>query len=188
MYNSLSQLPQAPYKILEFLAKNNENIWKMIKYNSYDALSHDNLTMTEKLSYIWKTGVQEDYSVFLTNIIGDAICEEKCVLKCYDYYINADSLYIATPVFAFDFLYGVTMALVEKDGIPVNRGDLFINEILNTLNGVEIGGIGKLMFNKNQTRYDFARSVIADSKNFTGVQIYMSTNMGDSGSVISCVD
>ena len=93
---------------------------------------------------------------------------------------------MATPVFAFDFLYGVTMALVEKDGIPVNRGDLFINEILDTLNGVDIGGVGKLMFNKNQTRYDFARSVIADSKKFTGVQIYMSVNMGDTGSEIGC--
>ena len=39
------------------------------------------------------------------------------------------------------------------------------------------------MFNKNQTRYDFARSVIAIVKKFTGVQIYMSTNMGDTGSV-----
>ena len=80
------------------------------------------------------------------------------------------------------------MALIDKDGIPVNRGDLFINEILSTLNGVTIGGVGKLMFNKNQTRYDFARSVIADSKKFTGVQIYMSTNMGDTGSVAGCAD
>ena len=44
------------------------------------------------------------------------------------------------------------------------------------------------MFNKNQTRYDFARSVIADSKKFTGVQIYMSVNMGDSGRDKGCVD
>lgn len=188
MFNSLSRLPEAPYSILKFLALNNENIWKMIKYNSYDALSYPNLTLEEKLSYIWKSGKQEDFSVFLTNIVGDAICEEKCILKCYDYYISATDAYIATPIFSFDFLYGVTMALVEKDGIPVNRGDLFIHEILNTLNGVEIGGIGKLMFNKNQSRYDFARSVIADSKKFTGVQIYLSTNMGDAGGVKSCVD
>ena len=186
MFNSLSRLPEAPYSILKFLALNNENIWKMIKYNSYDALSKPNLTIEEKLSYIWKSGAQEDFSVFFTNIVGDAICEEKCILKCYDYYIAATDSYISTPIFAFDFLYGVTMALVEKDGIPVNRGDLFINEILKTLNGVEINGIGKLMFNKNQSRYDFARSVIADSKKFTGVQIYMSTIMGDSGSVVGC--
>ena len=188
MFNSLSQLPKAPYSILKFLALNNENIWKMIKYNSYDALSKPNLTIEEKLSYIWKDGAQENFSVFFTNIVGDAICEEKCILKCYDYYIVATDAYISTPIFAFDFLYGVTMALVEKDGIPVNRGDLFIHELLKTLNGVEIGGIGKLMFNRNQTRYDSARSVVADSKKFTGVQIYLSTTMGDGGSVISCVD
>ena len=157
------------------------------KYGEKIVYENFNLSIEEKLSYVWKSGAQEDYSVFLTNIVGDAICEEKCILKCYDYYISATDLYIATPVFAFDFLYGVTMALVDKDGIPVNRGDLFINEILSTLNGVEINGIGKLMFNRNQTRYDFARSVIADSKKFTGVQVYMSTNMGDSGSEISCV-
>ena len=186
MFNSLSALPVAPYNILTYLANNNENIWKMIKYNSYDALSYPNLSIGEKLSYIWKSGAQEEYSVFHTNIVGDAICEEKCILKCYDYYIAATDAYISTPIFAFDFLYGVTMALVEKDGIPVNRGDLFINEILSTLNGVMVGGVGMLMFNKNQTRYDFARSVIADSKKFTGVQIYMSTNMGDTGSVTSC--
>ena len=187
MFNSLSQLPNALYKILEYLAINNENIWKMIKYNDYNALSKPNLTLDEKLSYIWKSGAQEDFSVFLTNIVGDAICEEKCVLKCYDYYIAATDSYIATPIFAFDFLYGVTMALVDRDGIPVNRGDLFIHELLKTLNGVYVGGVGKLMFNNDQTRYDFARSVIADSKKFTGVQIYLSTNMGDVGSTENCV-
>ena len=90
-------------------------------------------------------------------------------------------------IFAFDFLYGVTMALIDRDGIPVNRGDLFIHELLKTLNGVYVGGVGKLMFNNDQTRYDFARSVIADSKKFSGVQIYLSTNMGDVGSTENCV-
>ena len=46
-------------------------------------------------------------------------------------------MHLYTPIFAFDFLYGVTMAL-DKRWIPVNRGDLFINEILSTLNGVQL--------------------------------------------------
>ena len=41
-----------------------------------------------------KSGAQEEYSVFLTNIVGDAICEEKCILKCYDYYIAATDAFI----------------------------------------------------------------------------------------------
>ena len=74
MFNSLSQLPEASYSILKYLALNNENIWKMIKYNSYDALSYPNLTVAEKLNYIWKSGAQEDYSVFL--LLSDSIIWE----------------------------------------------------------------------------------------------------------------
>lgn len=189
MYNSLSALPNAPYNILEYLVLHNENIWKMLKYNSYDALSKPNLTNKEKMELLWRTGKQEDCGVFFTNLIEDAICESKCIFKLYQYYIHANpNGYISTVVYAFDFLYGGTMSLVEKDGIPVNRGDLFINEILATLNGVEIGGIGKFQFNDDLSRYDAARSVIGNSKTFTGVTLYMSVLMGDTGKEIGCGD
>ena len=78
------------------------------------------------------------------------------------------------------------MSLVEKDGIPVNRGDLFINKLLETLNGAYIGGVGTLVFDDDQSRYDAARTVIGNSKTFTGVQIYLSTLMGDSGTEVGC--
>lgn len=189
MYNSLSALPKSLYNILTYLVLNNENIWKMIKYNSYDALSKPNLTASEKLNYLWKTGPQEDYSVFFTNLVEDAICESKCILKIYQYYIHSNpSQYLATPVYAFDFLYGGTMSLVEQDGVPVNRGDLFISEILKTLNGANIGGVGMLQFNDDLSRYTAARSVIGNSKTFTGVVIYLSTLMGDGGEEQACGD
>lgn len=189
MYNSLSALPQAPYNILTYLVLNNENIWKMLKYNSYDALSKPNLTKKEKMEFLWKTGPQEPYGIFLTNLVGDAICKSKCIFKLYQYYIHANpSSYLSTPVYAFDFLFGANMALVEKDGVPVNRGDLFVHEILKTLNGVEIGGVGKLQFNDDLSRYDAARSVVGNSETFTGVVLYMSTLMGDGGEEVGCAD
>lgn len=189
MYNSLSQLPNALYNITTYLALNNENIWKLLKYNSYDALSKPNLTMSEKMSFLWREGPQEDYGVFFTNLIEDAICESKCILKLYQYYIHANpNQFLSTAVYAFDFLYGGTMSLVEKDGIPVNRGDLFINEMLTTLNGAEIGGVGKMMFDDSLSRYIAARSVIGNSKTFTGVSLFMGTLMGDTGAGVSCGD
>lgn len=189
MYNSLSALPKALYKILTYLVNNNENIWKMLKYNSYDALSQPNLTKKEKMSFLWKYGKQEDFGVFLTNLVEDAICESKSILKIYQYYIHANpSIVLATPVYAFDFLYGGQMSLVEQDGVPVNRGDLFIHEILKTLNGVNINGVGKLQFNDDLSRYDAARSVIGNSKTFTGVVLYLSTLMGDVGEDCGCGD
>ena len=189
MYNSMSALPKALYNILEYLvtAEAAEDIWKMLKYNDYYALSNPNLMMAEKLDLLWRDGKQEDYGVFFTNLIEDAMCVSKCVLKMYHYYTYArPSSYLATPTFAFDFLYGGQMSLVEKDGIPVNRGDLFINCLLSSLNGANIGGVGTLIFDDEQSRYDAARSVVGNSKTFTGVQIYLSTLMGDTGAEVGC--
>lgn len=188
MYNSLSSLPLIPYNIIVYLAKSPqaEDLWKLLKYNSYDALSKPNLTFNEKLKLIWRDGPQEKYGVFLTPLIEDAICESKCVLKIYDYYIHANELYASTLVYAFDFLYGGQMSLVEYNGVPVSRGDLFINRILAVLNGAEVGGVGKLMFYDDMSRYDLARATIGNSKTFTGVQLFMSVNAGDTGEVNGC--
>ena len=80
------------------------------------------------------------------------------------------------------------MSMVDYQGIPVNRGDLFIQRIMETLNGVQVGGVGKLMFDEDQSRYDLAHAVIGNSKTFTGVQIFMSVLVGDSGRDDGCVD
>ena len=124
MYNSLSKLPTIPYNILVYLARQDEIIWKLLKYNDYDALSKPDLTFDEKIALIWKSGPQEKFGVFQTMLVEDAICESKCILKIYDYYIHAKELYSSTAVYAFDFLYGGQMSLVDYEGTPVSRGDL----------------------------------------------------------------
>lgn len=188
MYNSMSSLPYIPYNILTYLAMNDEILWKLLAYNGYDALSQPDLTFSEKMDLVWKTGPQEQFGVFFTPLVEDAIPESKCILKIYDYYIHANQLYTGTVVYAFDFLYGGQMSLVEYNGIPVSRGDLFINRILEVLNGVEVGGVGKLVFFDDMSRYDLARSIIGNSKTFTGVQLFMSVDVGDVGRDEGCVN
>lgn len=191
MYANLGTLPYIPYKIMEFLAlsdkKEAQMLWKMLKYNGYDALSKEDLSFDEKMSLVWKNGKQEKYGVFLTNLIEDAIAESKCVLKCYNYYIHAEELYTSTVVYAFDFLYGGQMSLVDMDGYPVSRGDLFVHCVLSLLNGAYVGGVGRLTFLNDMSRYDGAKSVIGNSKTFTGVCLYMSTLVGDTGGDSGCV-
>lgn len=187
MYNSMSQLPTVPYNILTYLAKEEQILWKLLAYNSYDALTQPDLTFSQKLNLLWKTGPQEQCGVFFTNLVEDAISESKCILKIYNYYIHANQLYTGTVVYAFDFLYGGQMSLVNYNGVPVSRGDLFINRILTLLNGVEVGGVGKLTFFDDMSRYDLARSVIGNSKTFTGVQLFLSVNVGDAGGTEDCV-
>ena len=185
MFNSLSALPTIPYNIMVYLAKSTDPIaeifWKMLAYKDYKALSHEPLTFQQKMKLVWAQGKQDTYSVFLTNLIEDAMAESKQIVKIYQYYIHASELYTSTVVYAFDCLYGGQMSLVEYNGIPVNRGDLFIHCILTLLNGVEVGGVGKLMFLDDMSRYSAARSTIGNNKTFTGVQLYMAVNVGDSG-------
>ena len=185
MYNSLSRLPTIPYNIMVYLAKSTDPIaevfWKMLAYKDYKALSHEPLTFQQKMKLVWAQGKQDAYSVFFTNLIEDAMAESKQIVKIYQYYIHASELYTSTVVYAFDCLYGGQMSLVEYNGIPVNRGDLFIHCILTLLNGVEVGGVGKLMFLDDMSRYSAARSTIGNNKTFTGVQLYMAVNVGDSG-------
>ena len=185
MYNSLSRLPTIPYNIMVYLAKSTDPIaeifWKMLAYKDYKALSHEPLTFQQKMKLVWLYGKQDTYSVFLTNLIEDAMAESKQIVKIYQYYIHASELYTSTVVYAFDCLYGGQMSLVEYNGIPVNRGDLFIHCMLYLLNGAEVGGVGKLMFLDDMSRYSAAKSTIGNNKTFTGVQLYLAVNVGDSG-------
>lgn len=190
MYNSLSRLPTIPYNIMVYLAKSTDPIadvfWKLLSYKDYEALSHEPLTFQQKMKLVWAQGKQDTYSVFLTNLIEDAMAESKQIVKIYQYYIHASELYTSTVVYAFDCLYGGQMSLVEYNGIPVNRGDLFIHCILTLLNGVEVGGVGKLTFLDDMSRYSAARSTIGNNKTFTGVQLYMAVDVGDTGAEDGC--
>ena len=190
MYNSLSRLPTIPYNIMVYLAKSTDPIaevfWKMLVYKDYKALSHEPLTFQQKMKLVWAQGKQDTYSVFLTNLIEDAMAESKQIVKIYQYYIHASELYTSTVVYAFDCLYGGQMSLVEYNGIPVNRGDLFIHCILTLQNGVEVGGVGKLTFLDDMSRYSAARSTIGNNKTFTGVQLYMAVDVGDAGTEDGC--
>lgn len=183
MFNSLSALPSIPYSIMTYLATSPkaEELWKMMAYNSYDALSKPNLTMSQKLDLLWRTGPQEDSGIFFTNLVEDAIPTSKCILKIYNYYDQPKELYTASVVYAFDFLYGGQMSLVERDGVPVSRGDLFISIMLDVLNGADVGGVGKMAWLDDMSRYCAARSTIGNSKTFTGVQLYMGVTVGDRG-------
>ena len=190
MYNSLSALPTIPYNIMVYLAKSTDPVaeifWKMLAYKDYKALSHEPLTFQQKMKLVWAQGKQDTYGVFLTNLIEDAMAESKQIVKIYQYYIHASELYTSTVVYAFDCLYGGQMSLVEYNSIPVNRGDLFIHCILALLNGVEVGGVGKLTFLDDMSRYSAARSTIGNNKTFTGVQLYMAVDVGDAGTEDGC--
>lgn len=190
MNNSFSRLPSVAYNILMYLTTqpSAEDLWKMLKYNDYDCLSYPNLTLEEKLELIWKNGNQEQFSVFLTPLVEDAITESKSILKVYNYYIHNNEKFYSSVIYAFDFLYGGNMSLIDYKGIPASRGDVFIHCLLSTLNGAEVDGVGKMSFEDEISRYNLARATLGNERTFTGVQVYMAVRIGDTGLISNCDD
>ena len=191
-FNSFVNLPNIPYTIMEYLANSKmeeaEQLWKLLKYNDYNALLKDNLTFAEKMSLVWKYGAQEKYSIFFTNLIEDAIAESKCILKIYNYMIQPIDVYNASVVYAFDFLYGGQMSLVDYHGIPTSRADIFVRSICSVLNGTDVGGVGLLALDDGLSRYSGTKSVIGNSKTFTGVCLYLVTQSGSGGAMEGICD
>ena len=63
---------------------NNENIWKLLKYNEPNALSNPSLTLNEKAALIWDgNGDSESYKVFRTPYLDDMFTEQTTQLRVY---------------------------------------------------------------------------------------------------------
>lgn len=189
-FNNMYNLPNLPYQIMTYLATDTtedaENIWKLLAYNDYGALSKPNLTFAQKMNLIWQDGKQDDCGVFFSPLIEDAIAESKCILKVYSYVANPINVYLSAMTYAFDFLYGGKMAMVEYNNIPVSRGDLFVKCLLSVLNGKNIGGIGLFAMDDNLSAYCGVKYVMGNQKTFTGVQVFLATQVGGGTEVENC--
>mgnify|MGYP007069485523 CR=1 FL=1 len=72
-YNKFIGYDTLSYRVIEYLINNNEDIWKMLKYNTPDALSQPNLTLSEKAELIYQGEVDaEPFRVFRDAFTDDA--------------------------------------------------------------------------------------------------------------------
>ena len=189
MYNKYISMPYIPYRIIEYLAYNNENLWKILKYNTYDCLSEDDLTFEEKMELVWSHEAnQEDYKIFLTALVENMIPISGTIIKIYKEMTLPRNHINAVAGYEIDILYGGKIALVEYNGIPCNRGDDCEAEILSTLNGVEVDGVGKLEFSMKKLGSSRSSLNIGDNKSFTGTSLLMGVDISDIGDNSSCLD
>ena len=188
MYNNFVSMPYIPYRIVEYLAYNNENLWKILKYNTYDCLSKDNLTFEEKMSLVWSHEAnQEDYRIFFTALVENLIPTSETMIKIYKEIVIPKSTVNAVAGYEIDILYGGKISLIEYNGVPCNRGDVCEAEILSTLNGVEIGGVGRLEFNTRKLGSAKSMNNIGDNKSFTGNSLLLAVDISDIGDDESCI-
>lgn len=174
-------MPFYPYRIILALLEN-DNLCKMLKYNTYDCLSMPNLSYEEKIDMIWKNpqfDQMQNYNIFMTNTMANMMTEAMDILQIYRYDTNPKNHIISTIAYRFDFLFGSKTAMVEYEGVPCNRGDVFEMELMKSLNGKDVAGVGFLQYNASMSRLCGSQVGIGNNSTFTGVSIVLSTQNGD---------
>lgn len=186
-FNNFDLMPEIPYNIFAYLIAHNENLFKLLYYNTRDALSQPNLDYNAKLDMIYiDSGISEDnYNIFLKPMVGDELVKACSQLRIYKSSIRPDNHMQASVCYTFDILTGSKISMVDNiRGIPCNRVDLIEQELLHTLNGADIGGVGYLTFDRKRNANSLERYSINNGKNFFGNSLTLSvlwSNVDNSG-------
>ena len=179
-YNKFLSLPFIPFKIVMALLEN-DNFCKLIYYNTVDALDKPNLTMEQKRSLVWdgSDDRMDKYNIFLTNVQPNEEVDNRTIMKVYRYTNDPVSHVRAVVTYAFDILFGSKIPLVKYNGITCNRGDVIEMEIMRTLNGEDVAGVGFMQFNDDLTALCRSAVGIGNNSTFTGLTIIMATQIMD---------
>ena len=148
--------------VLELI--NNQDLLKCLYYNSSDALTQTNLTD----EIIYQMIDQEDLTntkIYITPFPSNIIDEAKSELRVYIRNFSPGNIRLSRII--FDFAIIVHNNLWVLDG-GKQRPLVIIQEILNSLNGKSVSGLGKLNLMDNT-------SIIKFSDNFSGYILPLQT-------------
>lgn len=184
--NTFNTMPFIPYNIIEYLATDTqaENLWKALKYPTYECLEEDNLTLDEKMELIcMNQSNQEDYSIFLNMLVENMIPDEKPILKIYKIETGFESMTsgkFSVGSYRFDILYGGKISVIKYQQTPCNRGDFIEMELLKSLNGANIKGAAGLMeFNNQLTNNCGSGLTLGNSTTYTGTALIMGVRLAN---------
>lgn len=178
-YNQYDGLQNFTLFIIQHLMLNNEDIWKLLKYDTQDALERPNLTREEKAKLIYpgaSGGDMDDYRVFRTPYLDDLTTNQQAQLRVYLESITPDTRLYGTVDVNIEVICHVKM--IELNDYQ-NRAESIVWQVIKTLNGADVGGIGKLFFDRNGSFYDLIKMNRYNNRNFYGYTITMSTKMGN---------
>jgi hypothetical protein len=179
-YNTLDRLPLMQYKIIEHLMLYNEDIWKILKYDTSDALSQPNLTLHEKSLLVYPgSGVDaNNFRVFMDYSIDDLFTQQSSILRVYPMIISPRSRILSDVTFCIE---AFCHAKITQLNNYTNRNVFSFQQIIATLNGANIDGVGLLAFDKIGNPNDKAVLSVYNGRNYQGYSIYMSTHTGSVG-------
>ncbi len=175
-YAQYSQYDQISNNCIEYLINNNEDIWKLLKYVDNKPLSHDNLTKKQKSELVYSGQPDStEFRVFLDRGQDDAITEMQCVLKISPYSIHPVDYTNGKVSVLFEVYSGYKINHMVADDYYTTRIDCIVKNLILTLNGADITGLGRISLNKKQS-YDNGTKQYGSSP-WKGAWLIMSNNM-----------
>ena len=155
VYNTYPEFPDISYNITKKLMDNNELIWKLLKYNDKDAwkndATHPNLTKAEKGLLINDGSPDEHHEKFRVYFdIGqdNSWDVQACFLRIATTDLYPTNHIVGNVVVAFEICCHYNINTLSN---YVTRLNLITQQLLETLNGVEVGGLGKIFFDARAT-------------------------------------
>jgi hypothetical protein len=170
-YNNFRAFSKLSYNCIKLLMNKNELVWKLLKYTEPDAWNKPNLTQEEKAALIY-VGQQDSsqYHVLMDGKQPDVLMDEVTLLRIMPYYaagMDRTIGYIEVSMEIFSHYKINHMTNYQT------RVDTITEELLALFNGVDVGGLGLLVFDKmtDQSSRLFQTGQIP----FGGKQIIFST-------------
>lgn len=171
-YNDFREFSKLSYRCIKHLMDRNDLVWKLLKYKESDAWNKPNLTQEEKAELIY-AGQQDTskYNVFMDGKQPDVLVEEVTLLRIMPHYavgLNRTVGYIEVSMEVFSHYKINHLSNYQT------RIDTITEELLALFNGIDVGGIGLLNFNKMADQS--SRLFQAGQIPFGGKQIIFSTH------------
>lgn len=174
-YNKFLHLPEFSYNAIEHLLKNNEIVWKLLKYTDPNAWKddsdHPNLTQAQKGALIYAG--QEDaslYRVFLDPGQDDVFTNEVCLIRISPYEFYPENRTVATVNMMFEVYCHYKINSLSDYQTRVIK---ITQQFIEMFNGKNIGGIGNLYYDRMGSQS--IRSYLAGQLPFRGMASIFST-------------
>ena len=185
-YNSFKDMSTVPNTIVTEYLFSNEDIWKLIYYTLDEngspivrPLEMPDLTPQQKRGLIYQ-GVDDinKFRVFFTMFPqNEEVNDQIQQLRIYRSRILPSNAFRSSVAWKFDLPCHFGVQTIIVDNIVRNRSDVLQEKILETLNGVDVGGVGTLQFNYDMdTRISDRSDFVRFSVQFSGHSFTMSCN------------
>ena len=175
-YNTYSGIEMMPYKIITYMIENNQDIFKLLKYNLPDALDNPNLTYLEKAELIYNGEPNSTLSrIFMQPITDDAFTEMIAQFRVYPEIISPEDAIRGIVTFRFELLSHDKINTLNNYSTRILW---MLQSAIKTFNGINIDGVGQLFFNRKASGFDYAKQDIYNGRNYIGYSLQLSTWVG----------